>query len=188
MKDELIKLICEKSFQYSKEPVFKLASGKMSSFYVNCKPVTLSPRGMYLIGNLVFDAISDLNITGVGGLTFGADPIAMSTAFVSEIKEKPIKAFSIRKNQKDHGIIKWIEGDLSENDRVAIVEDVVTTGGSTIKAIERARVQGLIVERIIVLIDRQEGGVKAIQELVPDVVSLITKDELLKVYNGSDNT
>lgn len=188
MKDELIKLICKKSFQYSKEPVFKLASGKMSSFYVNCKPVTLSPRGMYLIGNLVFDAICDLDIQGVGGLTFGADPIAMSTAFVSEIKEKPIKAFSIRKNQKDHGIIKWIEGDLSENDRVAIVEDVVTTGGSTIKAIERARVQGLIVERVIVLIDRQEGGVTAIQELVPDVVSLITKDELLKVYNGSDNT
>jgi orotate phosphoribosyltransferase len=183
MKKELIRLLCEKSFQYSKEPTFKLASGKMSRFYVNCKPVTLSPKGMYLIGHLVFDAISDIAVAGVGGLTFGADPIAMATSFVSEIKKKPFKAFSIRKNQKDHGIIKWIEGDLSPGDRVAIVEDVVTTGGSTIKAIERARVEGLKVERIIVLVDRQEGGVAAIQELVPEVVSLITRDELLEVYS-----
>jgi len=184
MKKELIHLLCEKSFQYTKEPTFKLASGETSRFYVNCKPVTLSPRGMYLIGHLVFDAISDLNIKGVGGLTFGADPIAMTTSFVSEIKKKPIKAFSIRKNQKDHGIVKWIEGDLAAGDNVAIVEDVVTTGGSTIKAIERACAEGLKVERIVVLIDRQEGGIAAIQELVPDVVSLITRAELLEVYNA----
>ncbi|MCD6585239.1 MAG: orotate phosphoribosyltransferase [Desulfobacteraceae bacterium] len=183
MKNELIHLLCKRSFQYSKEPTFKLASGKMSSFYVNCKPVTLSPRGMYLIGHLVFDAISGLNIKGVGGLTFGADPIAMATSFVSEIKKTPVKAFSIRKNQKDHGIVKWIEGDLAPGDRVVIVEDVVTTGGSTIKAIERARVEGLKIERIIALIDRQEGGIAAIQELVPDVVSLITRDELLEIYD-----
>ncbi|MDO9262350.1 MAG: orotate phosphoribosyltransferase [Desulfosalsimonadaceae bacterium] len=183
MKAELIRLICEKSFQYSQEPVFKLASGKMSSFYVNCKPVTLSPRGMYLIGHLVFDAIRDMNVQGVGGLTFGADPIAMATSFVSELKQHPVKAFSIRKTRKDHGIIKWIEGDLSSGDRVAIVEDVATTGGSTIKAIERAREEGLRVERIIVMIDRQEGGIDNIKALVPDVVSLITKDELLQVYN-----
>ena len=183
MKTELIRLICEKSFQYSQEPVFKLASGKMSSFYVNCKPVTLSPRGMYLIGHLVFDAIRDMNVQGVGGLTFGADPIAMATSFVSEIKQHPVKAFSIRKTRKDHGIIKWIEGDLSPGDRVAIVEDVATTGGSTIKAIERAREEGLRVERIIVMIDRQEGGIDNIKALVPDVISLITKDELLQVYN-----
>ncbi|MFZ2632258.1 MAG: orotate phosphoribosyltransferase [Desulfosalsimonadaceae bacterium] len=184
MKAELIRLICEKSFQYSQEPVFKLASGKMSSFYVNCKPVTLSPRGMYLIGHLVFDAIRDMDVQGVGGLTFGADPIAMATSFVSEIKQHPVKAFSIRKTRKDHGIIKWIEGDLCSGDRVAIVEDVATTGGSTIKAIERAREEGLRVERIIVMIDRQEGGIDNIKALVPDVVSLITKDELLQVYNN----
>lgn len=182
MKQELIDLLCEKSFQYTETPSFKLASGTMSRFYVNCKPVTLSPRGMYLIGHLVFDAMSDLNVEGVGGLTFGADPIAMAASFVSEIKKKPVKAFSIRKDQKDHGIIKWIEGDLAAGDRVAIVEDVVTTGGSTIKAIERARMEGIKVERIIVLVDRQEGGIAAIQKLVPDVVSLITRDELMKTY------
>ena len=187
MKDELTRLLCQKSFQYSKEPVFKLASGKKSSFYVNCKPVTLSPRGMFLIGHLIFDAITDLDIHGVGGLTFGADPIAMATAFVSEIKKKPVNAFSIRKNQKDHGIIKWIEGDLAAGDSVVIVEDVVTTGGSTIKAIERARFEGLTVERIVTLVDRQEGGIENIKDLVPDVVSLITRDDLLKIYNASDS-
>lgn len=183
MKPELIRLLCEKSFQYNEEPVFKLASGKTSRFYVNCKPVTLSPRGMFLIGHLVFAAFRDLDVQGVGGLTFGADPIAMAAAFVSELQKKPVKAFSIRKAQKDHGIIKWIEGDLAAGDRVAIVEDVVTTGGSTIKAIERARSEGLEVSRVVVLIDRQEeNGIQAIRSLVPDVVSLITRDELLAMH------
>lgn len=182
MKSELIRLLCEKSFQYSREPVFKLSSGAMSRFYVNCKPVTLSPRGMYLIGHLVFDAVGDLSIQGLGGLTFGADPIAMAAAFVSELRKAPFKAFSIRKAQKDHGVIKWIEGDLSPGDRVAIVEDVVTTGGSTIKAIERAKAEGLKVERVVALIDRQEGGMDAIAGLIPDVKGLITRDELMAVY------
>ncbi len=180
MKDELIRLLGEKSFQYSDTPVFTLASGKMSRFYINCKPVTLSPRGMYLVGHLVFEAVRDLDIQGIGGLTFGADPIALATAFVSEIKKKPIKAFSIRKTQKDHGIVKWIEGDLSFGDRVAVVEDVVTTGGSTLKAVERARQEGLVVERVVVLVDRQEEeGISRIRKQVQDVVSLITLKDLL---------
>ncbi len=179
MKEELIQLLCEKSFQFRKEPVFKLASGKMSHFYVNCRPVTLSPQGMYLVGHLVFDAVKDIHPQGVGGLTFGADPIAVAASFVSWIKHQPIKAFSIRKTQKDHGIVKWIEGDLRSGDKVAIVEDVATTGGSTIKAIERACSEGLIVERVVVLVDRQEGGVENIRELVPDVVSIITREELV---------
>jgi orotate phosphoribosyltransferase len=181
-KQELTRLLCEKSFQYTEQPSFKLASGRISSFYVNCKPVTLSPRGMYLIGHMVFDAISDLDIRGVGGLTFGADPIAMAAAFVSEIRKKPVNAFSIRKDRKDHGIIKWIEGDLAAGEHVAIVEDVATTGGSTIKAVDRARAEGLIVDRVVVLVDRQEGGIEAIRERVRDVVTLITRDDLMAVY------
>lgn len=182
MKSELIRLICEKSFQYNDEPVFKLASGKMSRFYVNCKPVTLSPRGMYLIGHLVFEAMKDARAAGVGGLTFGADPIAMATAFVSELKSAPVKAFSIRKTQKDHGIIKWIEGDMAKNEPVVIVEDVATTGGSTLKAVERARAEGLEVKKVIVLIDRQEGGLEAIRKVVPDTVAIIGRDELIAAY------
>ncbi len=179
MKDALIRLLLEKSFQYHPEPVFKLVSGKMSHFYINCKPVTLSPQGMFFIGHLVFDAIKDIHPQGVGGLTFGADPIAMATSFVSWIKHQPIKAFSIRKTQKDHGIVKWVEGDLRAGDRVVIVEDVATTGGSAIQAIERACSEGLSVARVVVLVDRQEGGVDHIKTRVPDVVTLITRDELM---------
>jgi orotate phosphoribosyltransferase len=134
MKQELIRILCEKSFKYSREPSFKLVSGRMSHFYVNCKPTTMSARGMFLVGHLVFDAVKDLKPDGIGGLTFGADPVAVATAFVSELKANPMNAFSIRKTQKDHGIVKWIEGDMNPGERVVIIDDVVTTGGSTITA------------------------------------------------------
>lgn len=183
MKKELTEILCEKSFKYSEKPVFKLVSGEMSRFYVNCKPTVLSPRGMYLTGHLVFDAIGDLDPDAVGGLTFGADPIAVATAFVSELKNKPMNAFSIRKEQKGHGIVKWVEGDLKKNDRVVVLEDVVTTGGSTIKAIERARSEGLAVIKVIALVDRQEGGVDRIRQYVPDVSSIITRDNLMERIN-----
>ena len=182
MKNELIEMLCKKSFKYSRTPVFKLVSGEMSCFYVNCKPTILNPRGMFLVGHLVFDEIKDLGLAGVGGLTFGADPIAMATAFVSEIKNKPVNAFSIRKEQKDHGIIKWVEGDLQPGDKVAILEDVVTTGGSTIKAIERARSEGLDVVKVVTLIDRQEGGIARISDHVKDIASIITRDELIEAF------
>ena len=129
-QEELIALLCAKSFQYSPEPKFKLVSGRLSRFYVNCKPTTLSPRGMFLAGHLVFDAIKACGVQGVGGLTFGADPIAVATAFASELQQQPIQAFSIRKTRKDHGIIRWVEGDLQPGAPVAIIDDVATTGGS----------------------------------------------------------
>ncbi|MGD9367352.1 MAG: orotate phosphoribosyltransferase [Desulfobacteraceae bacterium] len=179
MKDELITLLCEKSFKYTPKPTFKLVSGRMSRFYVNCKPTTLHPRGMYLVGHLMFDAISDLQPDGVGGLTFGADPIAMATAFASELRGVPINAFSIRKTKKDHGIAQWVEGDLARGARVVVIDDVATTGGSTIKAIERAKENGLAVVRAVVLVDRQEGGLENIRKHVPDTRALITRDELI---------
>jgi len=182
VKQELIRLLCKKSFQYRDEPVFKLVSGRCSRFYVNCKPTTLSPRGMYLAGHLVFKAIGELDVVGVGGMTFGADPIAVATAFVSELKKKPLKAFSIRKSKKDHGVVKWIEGDLNPDDPVVIIDDVATTGGSTIKAIERARSEGLKVLKAVVLVDRQEGGLENIQSHVDDVVAIISRSELMAHY------
>jgi orotate phosphoribosyltransferase len=147
MKKELIALLCRKSFKYSETPAFKLVSGRMSRFYVNCKPTTLSPRGMFLTGHLMFAAMKGSHASAVGGLTFGADPIAMATAFASELEGQPVNAFSIRKNQKDHGIVKWVEGDIQPGEKVVIIDDVATTGGSTIKAIERARSEGLEVVR-----------------------------------------
>ena len=182
MKQELIQLLCRKSFQYSEEPIFKLVSGRVSQYYVNCKPTTLNPRGMYLVGHLVFEAIQDLDIAAVGGLTFGADPIAVATAFASELKGKPVKAFSIRKSQKDHGIIKWVEGDLDPAQRVVVIDDVATTGGSTIKAIERARSEKLEVVKAVILVDRQEGGLENIKEHVADVGAIVTRDDLLQRY------
>ncbi|MBU0986916.1 MAG: orotate phosphoribosyltransferase [Proteobacteria bacterium] len=179
MKQELIGIISRKSFKYSQKPVFKLVSGKMSNFYVNCKPTTLSARGMFLVGHLIFDTIKDLDIDGIGGMTFGADPMAVATAFVSELKGKPINAFSIRKTQKDHGIIRWIEGDMKPGQRVAIIDDVATTGGSTITAIERARSEGLKVVKAVILVDRQEGGLENIRKHVASVATIITKDELM---------
>lgn len=180
MKTELIDMICRKSFKYSETPAFKLVSGRVSRFYVNCKPTTLSPRGMYLVGHLVFEALADADIRAVGGLTFGADPIAVATAFVSELRHRPIQAFSIRKNRKDHGIVRWIEGDLNPGDRVAVIDDVATTGGSTIQAIERSRAEGLEVVRVVVLVDRQEGGLDSIREHVPDTRAIVTRDELMR--------
>jgi len=180
MKAELIELLCEKSFKYTEEPSFKLVSGKMSRFYVNCKPTVLSPRGMFLAGHLVFEAIRDLDVKGIGGLTFGADPVAVATAFASELKGQPVNAFSIRKTRKDHGIVKWVEGDLKPGDRVVIIDDVATTGGSTIKAVERARSEGLDVVRAVILVDRQEGGLENIRKHVPDTKAVITRDELMK--------
>ena len=180
MKKELIDMLCQKSFKFSEEPTFKLVSGRMSQFYVNCKPVTLCARGIFLVGQLMFEAIKDEDVTAVGGLTFGADPIAVAAAFASEQNELPINAFSIRKTRKDHGIVRWIEGDIQPGERVAIIDDVATTGGSTIKAIERARSEGLDVIKAVVLVDRQEGGLDNIRQNVSNVSSIVTRDELVK--------
>ncbi len=179
MKKRLLELLIAKSFKYSETADFKLVSGKNSRFYVNCKPVILDPEGMYLVGNLMFEAIKDLSPAGIGGLTFGADPIAVAASFASYIKKQPVKAFSIRKEQKDHGMIKWIEGDMNPGESVVIIDDVATTGGSTIKAVERARSEGLDVVRVICLIDRQEGGLDNIRTHVNDVSAIITRDELM---------
>jgi len=180
MKQELIDILCRKSFKYSKEPNFKLVSGKLSRYYINCKPTTLSARGMYLAGHLIFDEVRDRDLSGIGGLTFGADPLAVATAFASEMNGQAMDAFSIRKTQKDHGIVRWIEGDIQPGQRVAIIDDVATTGGSTIKAIERARSEGLEVVKSVILVDRQEGGLENIAEYVDEVSSIINRDELIE--------
>jgi len=184
MKAELIDMLCRKSFKFSKEPIYKLVSGRMSQFYVNCKPVTLCARGMFLAGHLLFEEIKDDDVTGVGGLTFGADPLAVATAFASELKSRPVNAFSIRKTRKDHGMIRWIEGDIQPGERVAVIDDVATTGGSTIKAIERARSEGLKVVRAVILVDRQEGGIDNIKQHVSNVSSIVTRDDLVQHWRS----
>jgi orotate phosphoribosyltransferase len=182
MKKRLIELIIEKAFKYSEEPVFKLVSGRMSNYYFNCKAVTLHPEGMYLIGNIIFDLIKDLEADGIGGLTFGADPVAYAVSYTSYLKERPVEAFVIRKTPKSHGTMLWIEGNVKKGDRVVIVDDVITTGKSTIEAIKRAKQEGLDIIKAIALIDRQEGGREAVETSGYKLDAIITKDEVMELY------
>lgn len=182
MKSALMALLCKKSVQVATSPVFTLASGTKSDFYVNCKPTALDPYGMFLIGHLVWEQLKNTGVRGVGGLTFGADPVAMATAFVSGLEGLPIQAFSIRKEQKDHGVIRWVEGDMHPGEKVAIIDDVATTGGSTIKAIERARETGLDVCKVVVLVDREEGGMENIAGHVSDTSAVLTRSELMAFF------
>ncbi len=182
MKKRLIQLIIEKAFKYSEEPIFKLASGNMSKYYFDCKAVTLHPEGMHLIGNIIFEIIKDLNVKGIGGLTLGADPIAYAVAYTSYLKAKPIEAFIVRKAPKGHGTMQLIEGNVKKGDRVVIIDDVITTGKSTIEAINRAKEEGLEIVKVIALIDRQEGGKEMVESLGYKLESIITRDEIMQYY------
>ncbi len=182
LKQRLVRLLLEKSFKYSDEPVFRLASGKLSSYYIDCRKVTHSAEGKYLIGNIIFNMLQDLDVNAVGGLTMGADPVACPVSLISFLNNSNIASFSIRKERKEHGMKKMVEGDVKEGDRVVIVDDVITTGGSTIKAIEAVRAEGLEVVKVIALVDRQEGGRQEILKHVSDVEPVCTKSDLLEAY------
>jgi len=185
MKKRLIELVNERTFRFTDKPTFKLASGKMSSYYFNCKPTTLNAEGMYLIGHLLYDMIKKekkWNPNGIGGLTLGADALSNAIAYTSYLKSDPLESFVVRKEPKKHGTMLWVEGNVKEGDKVVITEDVITTGGSTIKAIDRARKCGLKVLGVVVLIDRQEGGREAIEKLGVPVRTLLTREEILEVY------
>jgi orotate phosphoribosyltransferase len=184
MKKRLTELVLEKAFKYSEEPVFKLVSGRMSNYYFNCKTVTLHPEGMYLIGNIIFDLIKDSGAKGIGGLTLGADPMSNAVAYTSHLKGKPVEAFVVRKTAKAHGTMQWIEGNIRPGDSVVIVDDVITTGKSTIEAIEKSKEAGLKVLFAVALIDRQEGGKENIESLGIEVKSIITREEIMKLYRS----
>jgi orotate phosphoribosyltransferase len=191
MKDRLIRLIYEKAFKYSAEPIFKLVSGRMSNYYFNCKTVTLHPEGKYLIGSIIFEMIKDLHPHAIGGLTLGADPIADAVSYASYLKGQPIEAFVVRKIAKSHGTMQWIEGNVKTGDKVVIVDDVITTGKSTIEAIAKAKEAGLEIVKVIALIDRQEGGYENIQEVMKDVKTdyplieaVVTRDDVMRLYKS----
>lgn len=180
LKGRLITLLLEKSFKYSDEPVFKLASGKMSNYYIDCRKTTHSCEGKYLIGNSILAMLAGLEVQAIGGLTMGADPVACAVSYAAFLNKKSIASFSIRKEKKEHGMKQLVEGDVKKGDRVIIVDDVITTGGSTIKAIEAARAEGLEVVKVIALVDREEGGREEIRKHVSDVEAVCTKTELIR--------
>lgn len=190
MKDRLIRLIYERAFKYSEEPVFRLVSGALSKYYFNCKTVTLSPEGMYLIGNIIFNMIENLNVNAIGGLTLGADPISNAVSYTSYLKGKPIESFTVRKKPKEHGTMQWIEGNIKAGDAVVVVDDVITTGSSTIQAITRLKEAGVFVKKVIVLVDRQEGGreniLKFLQEcgFPQELEAVVMRDDVMALYKN----
>lgn len=178
-RERLKQIIMELSYEKRK---VVLASGRESDFYFDGKQTTLHPEGGYLTGKLFFEAIKDVaEVEGVGGLTLGADPIATATSVVSHLEGRPIPGFIIRKEPKGHGTGAWLEGrkNLKPGSRVVIVEDVVTSGGSSMKAIKRAEEEGLHVLGVVTLVDREEGGRENIEKEGYWLRSIFTKSEIL---------
>ena len=185
-KERLIQIIRERSFQYSNTPKFKLTSGAVSSFYFNMKKTTQSPEGLCIVGKIVFDKIKELGLKpdAIGGLTMGADPIAYAVAMHSQIVKEPINAFVIRKEPKEHGLRLPIEGDIKPGDHVIMIDDVVTTGGSTIKAINVAKENNLIIDAVIILVDRcEQNGRQNIEELGYPVYCILNVHDFVPVRN-----
>ena len=180
LRARLLQLIREKSYE---EGEVTLTSGKKSTFYVDGKQTTLDSEGGYLVGKLFYEMIkgSKIPVEAVGGPTLGADPIVTAISIVSYLEGGPIPAFIIRKEPKKHGKALWIEGDksLSPGTNVAIVEDVVTTGGSTLRAIEIAKTQGFQVVKVLALVDREEGGRENLAREGYILESIFTKTDIV---------
>ena len=175
MKEELLELL--KNYAYKKGE-FKLSSGKTSEHYVNCKPVTLSGRGLTLSSLLL---LKEVETSYVGGLTLGADPLVSGVALVSALDSRMVNGLIVRKEAKGHGTQAYIEGLLPpEGTKITVLEDVITTGGSAIKAATRLRDAGYVVERVVAIVDRQED--KEADEFMEsanlELRSLFTLDEI----------
>ncbi|HLO26979.1 MAG TPA: orotate phosphoribosyltransferase [Geobacteraceae bacterium] len=175
LKEIILKLSYEKR-------LVTLASGRQSDFYFDGKQTTLHATGGLLVGKLFYEAIKDVEgVQGVGGITLGADPIATATSIAACLAGTPMHAFIIRKEPKGHGTGQWLEGrkNLPPGSKVVIVEDVVTTGGSSMKAVRRAEEEGLQVLGIVTLVDREEGGRENIEKEGYWLKTIFTKSELV---------
>ncbi len=161
-RDRLLAFLRERSYR---EGSFRLSSGGTSTYYVDAKLTTYDPRGFELIGRVLFDRLVELHIEvdAVGGLTMGADPVALAIGVESVRAGRPLRVFSVRKEPKAHGAGKLIEGVFQSGDRVIVIDDVVTTGASTLKAITGIREEGGVPVASLCLVDRLEGGRAAIE-------------------------
>ena len=159
-RNHLKKLLQERCFI---QGTFRLASGKTSSVYFDCRRATLDPQGLVLISDLLLDLVEDLRqgglaINAVGGPSLGADPIAAGVALRSFQRQRPLPAFLVRSAAKTHGTGRLIENDIPAGTSVLVVEDVVTSGGSVRKAIDRILESGLVIAAVACIVDREEGG------------------------------
>lgn len=156
LKEELLALLKQKALMKGSRT---LASGKTSNFYIDGKQVTLDPQGLFLTGKVILNMLHGTGASAVGGPTLGADPIAAAVSLLSSQSGHPLKAFIVRKESKDHGMQRMIEGPaIEEGDRVVMVEDVITTGGSVLKAIHEVEKLKAKVVKVVCLVDRAEGA------------------------------
>lgn len=181
-KDKLRAMLLEKSVRTGE---FTLASGKKSDLYVDCRVTALDNQGAKWIGEAGWELVKgrmdeeNLEVDAIGGMTMGADPISLVVGMASAEDEKALQVFTVRKEPKGHGRGKQIEGNFKEGDQVVVVDDVITTGGSILKAIEAIRAAGGEVVFCFVLVDREEGGRAAIEDDGVPVVSLFRRSELV---------
>ena len=171
----LLEILKKKAVLYGD---FVLASGKRSGYYIDGRLVTLEPEGAYLTARLILDVLKDESVDAVGGPTMGADPIVGATVAASYIAGRPLLGFIVRKADKAHGTQKRIEGPLREGHRVAIVEDVVTSGGSALEAIRQVEAAGAKVIKVIALLDRLKGAEQLFTEHGYSFAALFTRKDI----------
>jgi orotate phosphoribosyltransferase len=174
-KDRLREILLEKAIRFGD---FTLASGQKSNYYINCKMVTLDSEGLYLISEIMLDKLDGIECDAVGGLTLGADPIIGGMTALAHGRGRELTGFIVRKEAKDHGTGNQVEGPLAKGMRVAIIEDVATTGGSATKAIEAARATGCEITKVMVIVDRRQGAEQKFQELGISFDPIFRKEEL----------
>jgi orotate phosphoribosyltransferase len=177
LKDRLRAILLKKSVVSGRE--FTLASGKTSDFYCDARVTTLDPEGATLCGRIFLQMLGEFAIDAVGGYSIGADPIVTAIAVLSYLEKRPLQAFIIRKEEKAHGTRKMIEGNFHAGDRVALFDDVITSGGSIIKGARQVEAQGGQVAVIMAVLDREEGGRRMIEESGYRFMSIFTKKDLL---------
>jgi orotate phosphoribosyltransferase len=177
VRERLREILLEKSVVRGRE--FKLASGRTSDFYVDARVTTLDAEGAALCGQIFFQMLAECKIDAVGGYSIGADPIVAAIAVISFQEKRPLPAFIIRKEEKSHGTRKMIEGNFRAGMRVALFDDVITSGGSIIKGARQVEAEGGAVEVVMAVLDRQEGGREAIEGHGYKFLSIFTKKDLL---------
>ncbi|NOY30866.1 MAG: orotate phosphoribosyltransferase [Planctomycetes bacterium] len=170
-RQALLELIREQALQFGD---FTLASGKKASFYLDCRKVTLDARGARLIGEGMLELLGADMPPLVGGMAIGADPITASILTLAGMRELPLRGIIVRKESKEHGMGRFVEGPYESGEELVIVEDVVTTGGSSLKAIERCEAVGLKVKRVLAIVDRLSGGKEAFAERGYELTTLFT--------------
>src|SRR5689334_3806500 len=177
-QERLISILAERS---ARRGQFTLASGRQSTLYIDARLTTMSPDGLALIGPLALAALRQSNwqADAIGGLTLGADPISYAIAYASASTDTPLRAFTVRKEAKTHGTGRLIEGPFREGDRVAVVEDVITTGGSALRAVDAIRAAGGSVSGVLALVDREEGGRAALEDVGLSVIVLARASEIV---------